>query len=56
MKRFPLAIGLLSATGLAAAHEGHGMPGNSHWHASDTWGLALVGLGVAAALWWSRRK
>ncbi len=40
----------------AAAHEGHGLPGSSHWHATDTAGLLLV-LGVALGLWLhSRRK
>jgi uncharacterized membrane protein YfcA len=38
------------------AHEGHGLPGISHWHATDT--LLLIGVVAAAAagLWWSRRK
>ena len=47
---------LASAVTAAQAHEGHGLPGISHWHATDT--LLLVGVvAVAAAgLWWSRRK
>jgi hypothetical protein len=40
--------------GLAAAHEGHGLP-NPHWHASDLFGIALV-VGVLAAAFWSRKK
>ena len=49
----PFAL-LLCAT--AQAHEGHGLPGISHWHATDT--LLLIGVVAAAAagLWWSRRK
>ena len=52
-----LTAALLAWAGTAAqAHEGHGLPGISHWHATD----ALVLLGVvavaAAGLWWSRRK
>jgi hypothetical protein len=44
------------ATPLALAHEGHGLPGASHWHATDTLGLLLVGAVAAAAAWWLRRK
>ena len=41
---------------MATAHEGHGLPGASHWHASDTAGLLLV-MGAAAGLWlFNRRK
>ena len=47
---------LLAWTGLTQAHEGHGLPGLSHWHADD----ALVWLAVAAVagagLWLARRK
>ncbi len=52
-----LTAALLAWAGTAAqAHEGHGLPGISHWHATDA--LVLVGVvAVAAAgLWWSRRK
>ena len=53
LRTAPLALFLCAA---AQAHEGHGLPGISHWHASDA--LLLVGVvAVAAAgLWWSRRK
>jgi hypothetical protein len=33
------------------AHEGHGMPGQSHWHASDVLGF-VVALGVIVAMVW----
>ena len=52
-----LTTAFLAWAGTAAqAHEGHGLPGISHWHATDV--LLLVGVvAVAAAgLWWSRRK
>ena len=52
-----LTAALLAWAGTAAqAHEGHGLPGISPWHATDA--LVLVGVvAVAAAgLWWSRRK
>jgi hypothetical protein len=45
---------LVGASTLARAHDGHGFDG-SHWHASDAFGLALVG--AVVALWLlSRRK
>jgi hypothetical protein len=43
-------------TGAARAHEGHGLPGAAHWHATDTFGLVLVVALGAAAVAWSRRK
>ncbi len=52
-KLLPLA--LLAAMN-AQAHEGHGMSGASHWHATDTAGLLLVAVLAAGALWLSRRK
>jgi hypothetical protein len=33
------------------AHEGHGMPGQSHWHASDVLGF-VVALGIIVAMIW----
>ena len=38
----------------AWAHRGHGMPGETHWHATDAFGLVLVIAGaVAIAIaWW----
>ena len=47
----------LLACALAApafAHEGHGIAGDSHWHATDTVGLLLVAAVAAAAWWYSR--
>jgi hypothetical protein len=36
---------------LVLAHEGHGMAGASHYHATDVWGF--VGFAFAAAIvWW----
>ena len=54
MNKHLFALALLAAPGLALAHGGHGLPGLSHWHATDT---ALV-LAAAAALglWLLRRK
>ena len=47
---------LAVAAGLAQAHEGHGLPGVSHWHASDSVGYVVLAAVVAAALWSTRRK
>ena len=54
MKKQFLALALLAGAKLAQAHPGHGLPGGSHWHASD---VALV-LAAAAALglWLARRR
>ena len=48
-----LAAVLLWPAQVAWAHEGHGLAG-SHWHASDTFGLLLVG-GLAALVFWLSR-
>ena len=37
----------------ALAHESHGL-GGSHWHVADAWGFAALGLGLAAAVWFSK--
>jgi hypothetical protein len=52
-QRAALALGLLAA-GPAFAHDGHGLAG-AHWHATDTFGLLLVGALGALAWWLSRR-
>lgn len=53
-----LAAALLTSSALIApalAHEGHGLPGASHWHATDVIGYALAAV-IGAALWFTRRK
>ena len=47
-----LAATVLASTG--HAHEGHGMFG-AHWHATDTLGFLALAVGVAAAVWLSRK-
>ena len=45
-------LSLLSALSLTAwAHEGHGIEGASHYHATDVWGFIGVAA-VATLLWW----
>jgi hypothetical protein len=40
----------------ALAHEGHGLQGNAHWHATDVLGFVGVVLMVAAAWFIGRGK
>ena len=54
MKTLLLAA-LAGATPWALAHDGHGLQG-SHWHASDAWGFAVLGVVLALALWSHRGK
>ncbi len=46
---------LLAAT-LAQAHPGHGLPGPSHWHATDVLGYVILAAAAGAVAWWLRRK
>jgi hypothetical protein len=39
---------------LAFAHEGHGIEGASHYHATDAWGF-LVALAIVVTMWWMGR-
>lgn len=54
MKHILLLAGA-GAAALAQAHEGHGLPGLSHWHADDA-ALLLVAVVAAAAGWWLARR
>jgi len=52
-----VAVTVLTALPLhALAHEGHGMPGTAHWHATDAWGWAVTAALAGLAIWLSRRK
>ncbi len=46
---------LALSCGTSLAHDGHGLNG-SHWHASDAFGYAVLGMAVALAVWAARRK
>ena len=54
--RLPALFTPLLAPGVALAHQGHGLPGVSHWHASDSAGFVLLALAVVLLVWWARRK
>lgn len=53
--RILTALALVATSSLTWAHGGHGQGDGVHLHATDAWGWALA-LGVAAALWWARRR
>jgi hypothetical protein len=55
-KQLSIAAALLGACAAAIAHEGHGLPGTIHWHATDAWGFAVVAALAALAIWSSRDK
>jgi hypothetical protein len=44
------ALGLAALAGQASAHEGHGLPGASHWHGDDA-ALFVLAAGVGLAVW-----
>ncbi len=56
MNKLLAATAALLTTTAATAHEGHGLPGASHWHATDVVGRALVVAVAAGAGLWIRRK
>ncbi len=51
-----LLLASVSAALPAWAHEGHGMPGFAHWHASDVLGFVAVAAVVAAVIWFKGGK
>jgi hypothetical protein len=52
MTRFAACIRLLPLLpSLAVAHEGHGIEGTSHYHATDVWGFVSIVV-AAAVVWW----
>ncbi len=50
-----LALWSVGCVASARAHDGHGLTG-AHWHASDAFGYAVLGLAVMLAVWAARRK
>lgn len=51
-----LILGAAAAHSTALAHEGHDMPGVSHWHSTDVLGFVAIALMVAGAIWMKGRK
>jgi hypothetical protein len=54
MKRIATLTCALAALPVLA-HDGHGVAVPVHWHATDTFGLLLVGALAAIAFWLGRR-
>ncbi len=51
-----IALGWLALRSSSSwAHDGHGLPTGSHWHASDTLGLLLGAAAVVAVWLWKGR-
>jgi hypothetical protein len=44
-------IALLCWLPSVQAHEGHGMEGASHYHATDAWGFVIM-VFLMAVVWW----
>ena len=53
MKSYVALSSLLAATGMALAHDGHGLQG-SHWHPTDAWGSVALAVVVTVAILFSR--
>ncbi len=49
MKKLITTLTLLPL--FAHSHEGHGIDGASHYHATDVWGFVALAV-VAAVIWW----
>jgi hypothetical protein len=56
LRTLPLFLTSAYAALPAWAHEGHGMPGLTHWHASDVLGFAIIIGLIAAAIWFRGGK
>ena len=56
MNKHLIALAGLACAGLAQAHEGHGLPGLSHWHADDVGALLALAAAIGLGLWLGRRK
>jgi len=56
LARATRAGAVLLLGGPALAHEGHGLAGHAHWHATDVLGFVAVALAVGALIWWRGRK
>ena len=54
MNKALISTGLWWASAVGA-HDGHGMPGASHWHVSDLMGFALALAIVIGMIWFNGR-
>ena len=51
MKQLSFFLMTLTSSFAAVAHEGHGLLGSAHWHATDSLGFIAL-LVLAGALWY----
>lgn len=56
LRALALTLTASAATLPAWSHEGHGLPGIAHWHASDVLGFIAIAGVVAAILWFKGGK
>ena len=56
MNKIVIGAWLSAAVAPVLAHEGHGLPGFAHWHATDTLGWIAAAVAAGALAWWLRRK
>ncbi len=54
MKKISLMLTSVIATA-AIAHDGHGLGGSAHWHASDTLGFVVAAALIAVAFFFGRK-
>ncbi len=51
-----ISLMLVSAIGTAAlAHDGHGLGGSTHWHASDALGFVIAAALLAVAVYFGKK-
>jgi hypothetical protein len=50
------ALATVPIAAAAHAHEGHGLGGFSHWHATDVLGFLAALAAAAGLVWWHGRK
>ena len=56
MKHFPMVPALVFCASLVQAHDGQGLAGIAHWHASDALVLVALAAVAAAGLWLGRKR
>jgi hypothetical protein len=54
MKKFVLLLTSAIATA-TLAHDGHGLGGSAHWHASDALGFVVAAALVAVAVYFGKK-
>ena len=50
-----ISLALTQLANTAMAHDGHGLGGSTHWHASDALGFVIAAALVAAAFYFGKK-